>query len=581
MKLIIKYLMKHKALFLLNMVAILAFVTTELGVPTIMANMINNGVESQNMDLITSQAWVLFVIAIIGGIGSVLMSYASSRMASRMTRDIRNDIFKKSQEYSHSEYNEFGVSSMITRVSTDVYQLQLFTQLLLRMGLTSPFMIGVSAFLIFTTNAKLALFMSFSIPFILLVIYSVGKLSGPLSSKQQSFMDVMNRITRENITGVRVVRAFRKDKAETDRFRVTNEEYAKVSKQLFRVMARAEPLFFFILNCSALVIAWNAAGMIEAGALGVGTLVAFFEYQFQALFSLLMFAVVFIMYPRAAVSARRITELLEKEPLIRNPENGVHEGISDEPTVVFDNVDFAYPDSEAKVLEGISFSAKKGETVAFIGSTGSGKSTLINLIVRFYDVSSGSIKVDGVDVRDYDLYSLRDKVGFIPQKALLFSGSISENIRYGKELAADGEVIDSAKLASADDFIQKKTHKYDEWLSEGGSNVSGGQKQRLSIARALVRRPDIYIFDDSFSALDYKTDATIRHNLKKITQDSIVFVVAQRISSIVDADRIIVMNEGKIVGNGTHLELMSSCPIYLEIAKSQLSEKEMAQYENI
>ncbi len=581
MKLIIKYLKRHKFLFILNLVAILAYTATELGIPTIMAAMINHGVSTQDMDFIQSRGMILILISLIGGVGSILMSYASSRMASRMTRDIRNDLFDKSQEFSHSEYNEFGVSSMITRVSSDVYQLQLFTQLLLRMGLTSPFMIGVSAFLIFTTNAKLALLMTLSIPFILLVVYSVGKLSGPLSRKQQEFMDVMNRITRENITGVRVVRAFRKDKAETERFRVTNEEYAKVSKQLFRVMARAEPLFFFILNCSALVIAWNAAGMIEVGSIGVGTLVAFFEYQFQALFSLLLFSIVFIMYPRAAVSARRIEEVLNTVPLIQNPENGVHEGITGEPSVEFIDVDFAYPDSEAKVLEGISFSAKKGETVAFIGSTGSGKSTLINLIVRFYDVSSGSIKVDGVDVRDYDLYSLRDKVGFIPQKALLFSGSISENIRYGKEKAVDAEVVDSAKIASADDFIQKKTHKYDEWLSEGGSNVSGGQKQRLSIARALVRRPDIYIFDDSFSALDYKTDATIRKNLKEITKESIVFVVAQRISSIVEADRIIVMNEGQVIGQGKHLELMKTCPIYVEIAKSQLSEKEMAQYENI
>lgn len=581
MKLIIKYIKRHKFLFMLNLIGILAFTTTELGVPTIMANMINQGVSNQNMDLLQRQGLILLVIAIIGGLGSVLMSYASSRMASRMTRDIRNDLFDKSQEFSHSEYNEFGVSSMITRVSSDVYQLQLFTQLLLRMGLTSPFMIGVSAFLIFTTNARLAMFMSLSIPFILLVVYSVGKLSGPLSTAQQKFMDIMNRIIRENITGVRVVRAFRKDKAETERFRVTNEEYAEVSKKLFRVMARAEPMFFFILNVSALVIAWNAAGMIEVGDMGVGTLVAFFEYQFQALFSLLLFSIVFIMYPRAAVSARRISEILDKEPLIQNNPEGVTQCITDEPEIVFENVDFAYLDSEAKVLENISFSAKKGETVAFIGSTGSGKSTLINLIVRFYDVSSGSIKVDGIDVRDYDLYALRDKVGFIPQKALLFSGSISENIRYGKEEAVIDEVVDSAKLASADDFIQQKTHKYDEWLSEGGSNVSGGQKQRLSIARALVRRPDIYIFDDSFSALDYKTDATIRKNLKSITEDSIVFVVAQRISSIVDADRIVVMNEGQIVGLGTHLELMKTCPIYIEIAKSQLSEKEMAQYENI
>lgn len=581
MKLIIKYLKKHKLLFILNFVAILAFTLTELGIPTIMATMINEGISTQDMGIIRSQGSLLLSIAVVGGLGSILMSYTSSRIASRMTRDIRNDMFKKSQEFSHSEYNEFGVSSMITRVSADVYQLQLFTQMLLRMGLNSPIMIFASMTIILRTNTTLALVMSISVPFILLVIYSVGKLSGPLSRKQQTLMDSLNRITRENITGVRVIRAFRKDKDETHRFSMTNKEYSEVSKKLFRVMSRAEPLFFFILNVSSLLIAWFASSMIEVGTLEVGTLVAFFEYQFQALFSLLLFSVVFIMYPRAAVSARRISEILEKEPLIKNPENGIKDSGAESPTVVFENVDFAYPDSEAKVLTNINLSAKVGETVAFIGSTGSGKSTLINLMVRFYDVTSGRVLVDGIDVRDYDLYALRSKVGFIPQKALLFSGSISENIRYGKENALDSEVEDSAHLASADAFIEAKPHKYDEWLSEGGSNVSGGQKQRLSIARALVRRPDIYIFDDSFSALDYKTDALIRKNLKEITQNSITFVVAQRISSIVDANQIVVMNEGEIVGKGTHLELMKTCPIYVEIAKSQLSDKEMEQYENI
>ena len=581
MRLIIKYIKQHKLLFLLNLFAILAFSFTELGIPTIMAGMINEGISTQNIELIQSQGLILFLIAIVGGLGSILMSYTSSRIASYITRDIRRDLFRKSQEFSHSEYNEFGVSSMITRVSNDVYQLQLFTQLLLRMGLNSPIMIFMSMTIILRTNVTLALVMSISVPFILLIVYMIGKTSGPLSAKQQGLMDTLNRIIRENITGVRVIRAFRKDKDESKRFALSNEAYAKVSKQLFRVMSRAEPLFFFILNCSSLLIAWFASGMIQSGSLEVGTLVAFFEYQFQALFSLLMFSVVFIMYPRAAVSARRIEEMLYKEPLIKNPENGVKETVGVKPSVVFENVSFAYPDSEAKVLNNINLKASAGETIAFIGSTGSGKSTLINLIVRFYDVTSGRVLVDGVDVKDYDLFALRDKVGFIPQKALLFSGSISDNIRYGKRDAKDEEVIESANLASASDFIAQKEDQYEALLSEGGSNVSGGQKQRLSIARALVRRPEIYIFDDSFSALDYKTDALIRRNLKTITKDSITFVVAQRISSIVEADKIVVMNEGEIVAQGTHLELMKSSPIYLEIAQSQLSEKEMAQYENI
>ncbi len=578
MKLIVKYLKKYKLLFLLNTVALLAFTLVELGIPTIMGTMINEGVASQDLSLIKSQGLLLLGVAIFGGLGTILLNYTSSRIATYITRDIRTDMFDKTQELSHSEYNEFGVSSLITRVTSDVYQLQLFVQMLLRMGLHSPFMILISMIMIFRTSGTLALVMSVSIPIIIVIIAIIIKKSNPLSRLQQKLMDTLNRITRENITGVRVIRAFRKDKHETERFKDINEEYASTSIRLFRLMSRAEPLFFFILELSVLAIMWASANLVNAGTLEVGTIMAFLEYQFLALFSLLLFSVVFVMYPRASVSARRIQEVLDADPIIKNPENGITETDS-EPSVIFDNVSFAYPDGEANVLQNINFEAKKGETIAFIGSTGSGKSTLINLIVRFFDVTEGRILVNGEDVRNWDLYALRDVVGFIPQKALLFSGSISENIRYGKEYAEDFEVVDSAELASARDFIEEKPHQYEEWLSEGGSNVSGGQKQRLSIARALVRKPDVYIFDDSFSALDYKTDATIRQNLKEEVKDSIMMVVAQRISSIMEADKIIVLNEGQVVGMGTHLELIKTCPIYIEIAKSQFSEEEMSKYE--
>lgn len=580
MKLIIKYLKKYKLLFILNLIAIIAFSITELGMPTIMGNMIDEGVGSGNLDIIRNQGLILLGVAFIGGLGNILLGFTSSRIATWMTRDIRNDLFKKVQELSHSEYNEIGVSSLITRISNDVYQLQLFVQMFLRMGLNSPIMIAASAWMIYDTNHALALIVAASIPFILIVVTYTGLKSGPISRAQQKLMDVLNRITRENITGVRVIRAFRKDKHETERFEAKNDDYTRTSKKLFFMMSRVEPIFFFILNVAVLFTIFVAAQMINIGALEVGSLVAFLEYQFHALFSLLLFSIVFVMYPRAAVSARRIQEVLDKEPLIVNPENGVTEGTEDT-SIVFENVDFAYPDGEANVLTDISFTAKKGETIAFIGSTGSGKSTLINLIVRFYDVTKGRVLVNGVDVRDYDMYALRDKIGFIRQKALLFSGSINENIRYGKKDADSTEIMASAEMAAARDFIEKKPDQYEEWLSEGGSNVSGGQKQRLSIARALVRKPEIYIFDDSFSALDYKTDALIRKNLREEVQDSVMLVVAQRVSSIVDADQIIVLNEGKIVGKGTHLELMKSSPIYVQIAESQLSEKEMAKYEQL
>ncbi len=579
MKLIIKYLKQHKILFLLNVFAILALALTDLGIPTIMAKMIDEGVASKDIALIKQYGTVLLGVAFVGGLGNILLNYTSTRIATRITRDIRVDMFNKSQELSHSEYNELGVSSLITRVSSDVYQLQLFVQMLLRMGLNSPVMILASAVMIYNTNVNLALKVAIAVPLILIVVITVGFLSNPLSRKQQKLVDTLNRITRENITGVRVIRAFRKDDHETKRFNEVNTEYTRTSKKLFLLMAGVEPVFFFILNMTVLVVMVVGAQMVDLGQLEVGVLIAFFEYLFHVLFSLLLFSIVFVMYPRAAVSARRISEVLHMEPNITNPENGVSEGTTETTEIVFDNVSFAYPDGEAEVLHNINFTAKQGETVAFIGSTGSGKSTLINLIVRFYDVTKGNVLVNGVDVRDYDLYALRDHVGFIPQKALLFSGSIADNIRYGKQDANEFELEESAELAAAKDFIQQKPHQYDETLSEGGTNVSGGQRQRLSIARALVRKPDIYIFDDSFSALDYKTDATIRANLKNQTHDAITLIVAQRVSSIVDADQIIVLNEGEIVGKGTHQELMVSCPIYVEIARSQFSEEEMAKYE--
>lgn len=578
MKLILKYLKKYKLLFLFNLIAVMAYVLTELGVPTIMAVMINEGIGSQDMSIITQYGFILLGVALLGGLGNIILNYTSARIASFITRDIRNDLFKKAQELSHSEYNQLGVSSMITRVSSDVYQLQIFVQMLLRIGLNSPFMILGSGWLIYKTSHVLTLSVLATIPFILGVIICISLMTAPMSRRQQKLLDKINRITRENITGVRVIRAFRKDNYESKRFKDTNESYRKISEKLLTLTARVEPLFFWILNLSVLVTMIIASNLIGSGAMIPGTLVAFFEYQFLTLFSLLMFALVFVMYPRAQISAKRIEEILKMESSIQSPENGITEGIGVN-NVVFNNVSFSYPDGEEAVLEDISFEAKKGQTIAFIGSTGSGKSTLINLMVRFYDVTKGSIEIDGVDVRDYDLKALRNKIGFIPQKSLLFTGTIDDNIRYGKPKASHEEVVESAELSAAKAFIDFKPEQFKTPITEGGRNVSGGQRQRLSIARALVRKPDIYIFDDSFSALDYKTDALIRSNLKKVTQDAITFIVAQRISSIVNADAIMVLNEGKCVGFGSHKELLKTCKVYREIARSQFSEKEMANYE--
>lgn len=575
MRLILNYLKKYKLLIMLNVISVFGFALVELGIPTIMAKVIDKGIAYNDIPYIKKMGLIIVVISIVGVMGTILLGYCSSRISSYITRDIRNDIFRKSQEFSHSEYDKFGVSSMITRTTNDAYQLMQFTNTLLRTALLTPVMFGVSLVMILKTSLPLSGVLAVTLPFIIISVVIIAKLSHPMSETQQKRLDKLNRISRENLTGIRVIRAFGNDEHERERFKETNDAYADISKKVNKLMAISQPSFFLMLNIAILAIFWISSKMINNSTLQVGQLVAFIEYLFHAMFSMMLFSMVFIMYPKAQVSADRIQALLDEEPLIKSPENGIKE-TNIKGLVEFNNVTFTYPDGEEPVLRNISFKAKKGETVAFIGSTGSGKSTLINLIPRFYDVTEGSIKIDGVDVRDYDLKSLRKKIGFIPQKTLLFTGSIGNNIRFGKKNASTGEVEHSAKVSQAYDFISHKPKKFEEIISEGGSNVSGGQKQRLSIARAIVRKPEIYIFDDSFSALDFKTDAALRKKLKEETGESVVLIVAQRIGSIIDADKIIVLNEGEVVGIGTHRDLLKSCEIYYEIALSQLTEEELA-----
>ena len=543
MHLILHYLKRYKIYVFFNLLAILGFATAELGIPTIVSRMIDNGIILNDRAYIYKMGAAILAVAVAGGIGNVLLAYCSSLVSSRVTRDIRNDIFRKAQEFSHTEYNKFGISSMITRTTNDAFILMQFINIILRTALLTPIMIIISMFMVIRTSMTLSMVIGGCVPIICLGVYLIARTSNPISTRQQKGLDKLNRITRENLTGVRVIRAFCKDEYETERFDQANEDYAANAKKLFKLQ--------------------------------VGNLVAFQEYMVHAMFSMMMFSLVFVMYPRAEISARRIKELLDEEPLIQNPRNPVTAG-DGSGTLVFDHVSFQYPDGEAPVLRDITFEARRGDTIAFIGSTGSGKSTLINLIPRFYDISSGSIRIDNVDVRRYDLKALREKIGFIPQKALLFTGSINENIRYGKHNAVQTEVEHSAKVAQAYDFITEKPKQFEEMIEEGGGNVSGGQRQRLSIARAVVRKPDIYIFDDSFSALDFKTDANLRKQLKYETKDAITLIVAQRVTSIMDATRIIVLNEGAVVGIGTHRELLKTCSIYHEIALSQLSEEELA-----
>ncbi|MEG1135073.1 MAG: ABC transporter ATP-binding protein [Cellulosilyticaceae bacterium] len=574
MKLILSYLKNYKLLVCLNILSVFGFALVELGIPTIMAKIIDNGIATQDTDYIYRMGIVMAIISVVGVLGTISLGYCSSKISTNVTRDIRNDIFRKVQEFSHSEYDALGISSMITRTTNDAFQILQFTNTLLRMALLTPIMFLVSVIMIVKTSVSLSVVLAITIPFIILGVVIIAKISGPLSEVQQKRLDKLNRISRENLTGIRVIRAFGNDTHENERFADTNEAYTKVSKKLHKLMAISQPTFFFMLNVAIIAIFWISSQMIGVGSLQVGELVAFIEYLFHAMFSIMLFSMVFIMYPKARVSANRIQEILDTKPIIINPKEGIKE-TKEQGLVVFDHVTFRYPDGEEAVLRDISFTAKQGEMVAFIGSTGSGKSTLINLIPRFYDVTEGSIKIDGVDVRDYDLKALRNKIGFIPQKTRLFTGTIAENIKFGKKDATQEEIKNSTKVAQAYPFIKGKPKQFEEPISEGGSNMSGGQKQRLSIARAIVRKPEIYIFDDSFSALDFKTDAALRAKLKGETAHSAVLVVAQRIGSILEADQIIVLNEGEVVGIGKHEELLRSCDIYQEIALSQLSKEEL------
>ena len=580
MRLILHYLKRYKLLLFFNVISVVGFVLVELGIPTILSEMINNGVLKNDKQYIYNVGGRIFIIAILGVLGTIAMGYCCARISTLVTRDIRNDVFKKIQSFSHEEMNHFGISSLITRTNNDAFQILTFMNVILRTALMTPAMIIVSFSLTFMTSVKLSLIIASTIPLIIIGVIIVGKISSPISEKQQKSIDGLNRIFRENLTGIRVIRSFNNDEYESQRFGSENVKLMNQTRKLFKLMASTEPVFFFLMNIAALLIYFFAARMIDANTLEIGNLVAFLEYLFHAMFSVMLFCMVFMMYPRANVSAKRILEILKTEPHITSKQDLDQTNLEKENTsgVVFKNVTFAYPDGEEAVLRDISFEAVRGETVAFIGSTGSGKSTLVQLVPRFYDATSGSVLIDGVDVKDMNITSLRNKIGFVAQRANLFSGTIEENIRFGKEDATKEEIIQASKVAQAYDFIMEKPNQFDEKIVEGATNVSGGQKQRLSIARSLVRNPQIYIYDDSFGALDFKTDAKLRYELKKAIKNKITLIVAQRVSTIMDADKIIVLNEGRIAGLGTHKQLLASCPIYYEIAASQLSKEEL-QYD--
>ncbi|MBM7636981.1 ABC transporter ATP-binding protein [Streptococcus saliviloxodontae] len=577
MNLIWSYLKKYPKWLALDLLGGFLFVVVNLGLPTVLARMIDQAINPKDTQALTYWAIIMGVVVVAGIVGRITLSYASGRLTTNMVRLLRNDMYAKLQTYSHHEYEKIGVSSLVTRMTSDAFVLMQFAEQSLRMGIITPLMMIFSLVMIFVTSPSLAWTVAVFMPFLVVVVVYVALKTRPLSEKQQKTLDKINQYVRENLIGLRVIRAFAREDFQEERFRQENEAYADTSRRLFTLTGLTEPLFVQIIIAMIVAIVWFALAPLAAQTIQIGDLVAFIEYSFHALFSFLMFANLFTMYPRTAVSASRIEEVMAMSISINPNENGVTE-TDKRGYLEFQNVTFAYPgETESPVLHNISFETKPGQTIAFIGSTGSGKSSLVNLIPRFYDVTLGKILVDGVDVRDYNLKALRQKIGFIPQKALLFTGTIEENLKYGKSDASAADLDQAADVAQAKEFIASREEGYDTHLAEGGANLSGGQKQRLSIARAVVKKPDIYIFDDSFSALDYKTDATLRSRLKEVTQDATVLIVAQRVGTIMDADQIIVLDEGNIVGRGRHDELMASNDIYREIAKSQLKNQSLTE----
>ena len=571
------YLRKYPKWLCLNFTAAIFFVIVNLGLPTVLARMIDEGINPRDMERVYFWAWIMFGVIIVGILGRIVLAYAVGKITTTMVMDMRNDLYEKLQEYSHHEYEKIGVSSLVTRMTSDAFVLMQFSDQMLKLGVITPIMMLSSILLILQTSPSLAWIVAISMPFLAVVVWYVAIKTRPLSEKQQETLDKLNQYARENLTGLRVIRAFAREEFQEEKFGKANAVYADNSNKLFKLTGLTEPLFVQIIIAMIVAIVWFALDPLGDGSLEIGNLVAFIEYSFHALLSFLFLANLFTMYPRTAVSSHRLKEIMDMPISIDPNENGVTE-TETKGYLEFDNVTFAYPgETESPVLHNISFKAKPGETIAFIGSTGSGKSSLVRLIPRFYDVTLGKILVDGVDVRDFNVKALRHKIGFIPQKALLFTGTIAENIRYGKEDASIEELDKAADVAQAKEFIESKEEQFDTHLAEGGSNLSGGQKQRLSIARAVVKEPDIYIFDDSFSALDYKTDATLRKRLKEVTGDATVLIVAQRVGTIMDADQIIVLDHGEIVGRGTHEELLATNEIYSEIARSQLNNQSLTE----
>lgn len=518
----------------------------------------------------------MLAIALLSMIATVIVGYLGAKVAAKLGMNLREKVFKKVVSFSSTELDKFSTASLITRSTNDIQQVQMLMVMLLRVVFYAP-ILGIGGVIkVINTDTSMAWIIAVAVMAILSLVLVLFGVAMPRFKSLQKLVDRINLVTREILTGMLVIRAFGTQKHEEKRFDDANKNLTKTTLFVNRTMALMMPLMMLIMNAITLLIVWNGAHSVNDGSMQVGNMMAFIQYTMQIIMSFLMISMVSIMLPRASVAAQRIDEVITTNNMILNPEKSQEFSADKKGLIEFKNVSFKYPNADENVLSNITFTAKPGETTAFIGSTGSGKSTLINLIPRFYDVTEGEILVDGVDVRNVSQHDLRDKIGYVPQKGVLFSGTIESNLKYGKQSASAIEIEKAAEVAQALDFISAKEEKFASEISQGGTNVSGGQKQRLSIARAIAKNPEIYIFDDSFSALDYKTDTLLRKALKSHTKESTVLIVAQRISTIIKAEQIIVLDEGKIVGIGTHKELLSNCEVYKQIALSQLSKEELS-----
>ena len=514
-------------------------------------------------------------LALLGMAASIMVAFLASRVGASAGRDLRSGVFHKVVGFSNNEFNHFSTASLITRSTNDIQQIQMLIVMLLRMVLYAPILAIGGVLQVMKTNVSMSWIIGLAVIIIAFVVLLLFLVVMPKFKVLQNLVDKLNLVTREILTGLPVIRAFSTEKHEEERFDDANRTLTKTNLFVNRAMTFMMPVMMLVMNGVSVLIVWTGAHGISDGQMQVGDMMAFIQYTMQIIMGFLMLCMISIMLPRAAVAADRVEEVLKSETMIHDPKQEKHFPEDGKGVLTFDHVSFRYPGADEDVLEDITFTAKPGETTAIIGSTGSGKSTLVNLIPRFYDVTSGDITLDGVDIREVKQHELREKLGYVPQKGVLFSGDIASNIMFGNSHGSDDEMIEAAEIAQATEFIDTKPEKYKSPISQGGSNVSGGQKQRISIARAIAKHPQVFIFDDSFSALDYKTDVTLRRALAEKTSGSTVLIVAQRISTILHAEQIIVLDEGKVAGKGTHAELLKNCPVYREIAESQLSRKEL------